>query len=642
MKDAPKELLWYGKAEALSERKTLHAGPASLIYEAGSLIKISAGGHEVIRKIYIALRDHNWATIVPTITDEKIDVQPDSFRISYKSVFKEGLIHLSAHVTITGNSTGQIVFEFVGEVLSEFLTNRTGFCVLHPVSGNVGKPCAVTHNNGKQQVLYFPENISPHQPMKNISAMEWKVDENLDAALHFYGEVSEMEDQRNWTDDTFKTYCRPLSLPFPYTLEKGEKISQKIVFNISGSAPVEAPAEPPCRLYYDTHIQYDFPEIGIGQPDSKPTLSPSEIELIRSEGFDYYEIEVMFESSWISELNNALDEAESLELKVFLKAYFTDNFDIEINQLAKVIGKNRERILSLLVLREGEVVTTEAFISMVAERLRGAFPVTRIGAGTAGFYAQINRRRILSKEIDFIAYSVNPQVHAFDNQTLVENLNGLSDTVKSAKIWAEGKSVYISRVTLKMQVNPATTSVHTIAEKELPDKVDLRQMSLFGAGWVLGSLKYLTEEGVGAVTYFQTIGERGIIQGDSGSKYPKYFIVDKGAIFPMFYVFGEVLKHKEGKMLKSISSHPELFEGMVIQHHGKKTILLANFSGDTLEVQIDGIAANAVVRKLDEKNALLAMYKRDEFIESPWCDIQITQPITTIRIRPFGLVFIQE
>ena len=35
---------------------------------------------------------------------------------------------------------------------------------------------------------------------------------------------------------------------------------------------------------------------------------------------------------------------------------------------------------------------------------------------------------------------------------------------------------------------------------ELPPQVDVRQMSLFGAGWTLGSLKYLAESGVSSAT----------------------------------------------------------------------------------------------------------------------------------------------
>jgi hypothetical protein len=120
----------------------------------------------------------------------------------------------------------------------------------------------------------------------------------------------------------------------------------------------------------------------------------------------------------------------------------------------------------------------------------------------------------LSNDLDFISYSITPQVHAFDNATLIENLNGQSDTVRSATEFAGNKRIQIRPVTLKMQSNPAATST----EANKADQMDVRQMSLFGAGWTLGSIKYLTEAGAEAVTYYQTLGEKGIIQGDSSPK----------------------------------------------------------------------------------------------------------------------------
>jgi len=39
--------------------------------------------------------------------------------------------------------------------------------------------------------------------------------------ISFEGDVFETEDQRNWTDASFKTYCPPLRLPYPRPFEAG-------------------------------------------------------------------------------------------------------------------------------------------------------------------------------------------------------------------------------------------------------------------------------------------------------------------------------------------------------------------------------------------------------------------------------------
>ena len=42
------------------------------------------------------------------------------------------------------------------------------------------------------------------------------------------GDAFEMEDQRNWSDASYKTYVRPLARPWPYTLPKGEPVAQSV------------------------------------------------------------------------------------------------------------------------------------------------------------------------------------------------------------------------------------------------------------------------------------------------------------------------------------------------------------------------------------------------------------------------------
>ena len=40
------------------------------------------------------------------------------------------------------------------------------------------------------------------------------------------GDAFEMEDQRNWIDASYKTYVRPLALPWPYTIATGRAVQR--------------------------------------------------------------------------------------------------------------------------------------------------------------------------------------------------------------------------------------------------------------------------------------------------------------------------------------------------------------------------------------------------------------------------------
>ena len=59
----PKNVLYYGQDEPLPEQIPLRAGPLALVYEHGGLRSLRFGGHEILRRVYIAVRDHNWGTV---------------------------------------------------------------------------------------------------------------------------------------------------------------------------------------------------------------------------------------------------------------------------------------------------------------------------------------------------------------------------------------------------------------------------------------------------------------------------------------------------------------------------------------------------------------------------------------------------
>jgi D-apionolactonase len=47
-------------------------------------------------------------------------------------------------------------------------------------------------------------------------------------------DVFEMEDQRNWSDASYKTYVRPLELPWPSKLKAGKEIRQRVTLTFDG------------------------------------------------------------------------------------------------------------------------------------------------------------------------------------------------------------------------------------------------------------------------------------------------------------------------------------------------------------------------------------------------------------------------
>ena len=55
----------------------------------------------------------------------------------------------------------------------------------------------------------FPSLVAPHQPFRNVRAILHEVTPGVEVEVRMEGETFETEDQRNWSDASFKTYGTP-------------------------------------------------------------------------------------------------------------------------------------------------------------------------------------------------------------------------------------------------------------------------------------------------------------------------------------------------------------------------------------------------------------------------------------------------
>ena len=232
----------YGSPEPLPKPLELRAGPLTAIFEphTGFLRYVRLGDHEIIRAIYGAVRDVNWATIPPQLSNVKAEIGRDSFQISFDVQCQSRNVDYTWRGTISGEASGQITYKFDGEARAPFQRNRIGLCVHHPITECAGKSCTIEHEGGAHETGTFPRNISPDQPFLDIRAISHEVaTTGVQAEIRFGGDVFEMEDQRNWTDASFKTYSTPLRLPMPVEVRPGDRVSQSVTLSLNGlSKPV--------------------------------------------------------------------------------------------------------------------------------------------------------------------------------------------------------------------------------------------------------------------------------------------------------------------------------------------------------------------------------------------------------------------
>jgi D-apionolactonase len=244
-----------------------------------------------------------------------------------------------------------------------------------------------------------------------------------------------------------------------------------------------------------------------------------------------------------------------------------------------------------------------------------------------------------------VAYSINPQVHASDERSLVENLEGQSDTVVTARSFCGNRPIVVSPITLKPRFNPdAIGPEPPLLPGELPSAVDARQMSLFAATWTLGSIKQLAEAGAASLTFYETTGWRGVKETNQGSLAPELFGSFPGMIFPIYHVIADLADRKGAELLTCTSSDPLRVQGLALKKDGHVRILLANLTSQSQNCNLEPLRGKRVeARLLDSSNALLAMTQPEEF-RSRMRQIELSQTDSTLTLtlEPYSVLRIDS
>ena len=230
--DKESESLRRGRLERPTRRLTRSV---VAVLDAGNLRDICCDGVEVIRGISFLLRDVEWGTAAVEILDLAIEEEPQRFSVGYRAKCG-GDSGFAYDARIEGLASGQLMFRAEGGSARDFMTNRVGFVVLHPLQGVAGRPMTIEHVDGSTETVIMPELISPDQPAMAIRALSHEAAPGLSVSCRLEGDIFEMEDQRNWTDASFKTYVRPVALPRPFTVAAGERIVQSVTIAMSGNA----------------------------------------------------------------------------------------------------------------------------------------------------------------------------------------------------------------------------------------------------------------------------------------------------------------------------------------------------------------------------------------------------------------------
>ncbi len=614
---------FYGSTESLPTVRELRAGPLSLVLEAGDLRYVRLGDVEIVRRIHVAVRDHNWGTVPPVRTREQVEVNADTFRVTYSAEHKQGNIHFVWDALITGDRDGGMTFSMTGRALSTFRRNRIGFCVLHPIRECFGAKCRIERGNGSIEETTFPTFIASDNPFKEIAAISHEIEPGLWAETRFKGDLFETEDQRNWIDASFKTFCTPLKLPFPVEITAGTEVRQQVSLRLVGTTAKIAPIGNRVTLRSDhfldlrrngvvqqsevstSELAFDdvppskVPQIGLAARCPSEPLIASEIDRLRILKPAHYRVELnLADAEMEARLRRESANATKIGVPIELAITVSDRAETELTQLKQLVQELGLPICRYLIYEAKEWSTPERWIRLARKILGND---QQLYSGTTANFRELNNVRPPIDLLDGICYSIQPQEHAFDNLSLVECCAAIAETVASTRQFAGKRAIAVTPITFRKRVNPYATGEELYAKAgDVPATVDSRQMSLFGAAWTLGALRFLTQSGANSATFYETIGWRGVIEDAKGSPAPDRFPSRAGMTFPLYHVLADAAEFC-GAFARPCGSADSLkWNGIILTRGDQVSVLLANMTFEPRTISIAGLSPRVRIRVLDE------------------------------------------
>ncbi len=520
-------------------------------------------------------------------------------------------------------AAGSCSFSMDGSAVTSFPYRRIGICVLLPPEEFAGRSFSATGGgvaiSGRLPVLVAPPGPSAgiDEPLIPAFARLALSGRHVSAEFSFTGDHFEIEDQRNWTDASFKAYSRlPAVSAEPEHLAAGTRLQQAVSVSVTGRGRAPWPRPPAVpQIVVGDEIAARMPEVGLGQADDLPPPAPRTAELLARMALAHLRADVRVQrEGWAHRLGAARLQAQELGCPLELAVFLENGAPTGLEHLAPALGQVPVR--RVLVYRVDAESTPAADVAAAREALRALPAPTPFGGGTDLNFAELNRSRPDVAAMDAVAFPITPQIHAADEDSMVETAEGVRAVIQTAQSFAAGRPVVVSPISLRPRFNPDEPDVPGGPAATLPGDIDPRQMSLFGACWALVTMKALAEEGASATTWFETTGPRGVIDGDTAQPGSSPFPAHPGLVFPVYHVLRDVCEFG-GAPLLACTGDPLRAAAIAVRRGDRSAILVANLRPEPLDVEVRlprQLRQSGVrIRRLNTMTATTAMLSPESF-----------------------------
>lgn len=641
----------YGTDDVEPGFRKLAAGPLSLTFDRGGLRWISWRGVELLHGILFLARTDGWGTPEAEIGDLVIDENADHFHASWTSIFLDGDAQVSVAIVIEGDASGRLQASADIRTADHFTTPRTGFVALYPVKGFAGQTITVEHASDGSEEIVLPELISPSQPVFDIRAIEYRPRPGLRAAVRFEGDVFEMEDQRNWSDGSFKVYNRPLGWPAPYVITAEKPVHQSVTLSVT---------------------EDDKPAVELATDHSGPVT----VAIGGLTGRPVPKIGVFLDGAFAEEAASlaAAEPIHANELVIRLRPASESGLDA-IPALARFLAENplpaaleillgkadaaQEEIAAVAAaLRKAGIspVSAAAFPKVdeasfqpgasrpavpseaaIHAALRQAFPDIPAGGGTPAYFPELNRKRPPIGTLDFLVHGTTAIVHAPDDRSVFETADTLPHIIRTARSFAPGLPYRLGPVGIGARINSYGNGPSPNPHNRRVGLSDLdpRQRGLFAAAWYLA---YAGQAGgADELVFGAAAGPFGLIYAPRPHIQP-WFDSQKRGVVPLYHLVAD-LTEAAGRERREVTVSDESRVRAFAWSDGKdRHLLIASIVAEPTEIHLEALEAAAVFRSLDgftfEKAALdPAAFRADR---------RLFSVNRTVKLEPYAVIRVWE
>jgi hypothetical protein len=506
-----------------------------------------------------------------------------------------------------------------------------------------GAACAIEHVDGTTEETRFPLLIDPVQPMTALRAIRHQFLPGLHVTCRMEGDTFEMEDQRNWTDASYKTYVRPLALPWPYLIARNETIDQKVTLTVSGRASEIESVGSDLSITFSKRLNgRAMPPIGLGLDPKNLEGTERNLRVLRqaapSHLVFYYDPRLGHSTVDLRRVA-AIGRALGVELWLEFVVPTVDHFEQDIRDFGRAVRELDNPFAAVMISPAPDLKCTLPGspwppcppLEDCYRALRASLPEARLGGGMASFFTELNRKRPPVAPLDFVTFTTVAIFHAGDDRSAMEGLESLPYLAKSVESFIEGKPYHVGPSAIGLRMNPygEAPMANPRNIRQAMNGMDPRQRGLFAAAWSVGFVSRFAQGGASALTLGGTVGEFGIAYAKED--YPQPWFDEAGGIYPVFHAIKGLAALRGQPLVDLALSNPREVQAIAAEHDGQIEVWLANLTDQTETVELRP--------KLPGNLSVLSAAEFEQATQNVWAMRSLEQPFSgeAITLPPYAI-----